>query len=108
MVDGYYTDLAVLGLADQDDYRLMRELLGRDPPEDVWIGAHGDNHCNFNWVDGRELPQESIFWYSLSPSSCDTQQHVEINFPSFTNRQVLYNENGDNMYPFICQMFQSS
>ncbi|CAL4152702.1 unnamed protein product [Meganyctiphanes norvegica] len=97
---GYHSDLAVLGLQDQQDYNLMSDLWGSSTYA-IWIGAYRNtNECYYQWIDGRELPLTSINWYKTSPN-CN--HLVCLNHWSSFSRTLL-DDFVDNPLHFICQM----
>ncbi|CAL4088001.1 unnamed protein product, partial [Meganyctiphanes norvegica] len=105
--EGNQADLAVLGMPDQDDYHLMDNLVARIHG-DTWIGAYrnaGRTDCNYQWIDGRELSQESIYWHFNAPY-CEGNNSVRLSHVSNKNRTYIGDSSETTEYPFICQMFK--
>ncbi|CAL4186841.1 unnamed protein product, partial [Meganyctiphanes norvegica] len=105
---GYHVDLAVLGLPFQDDYHLMNNLVLGYSDFMTWLGgfATGDGY-DFQWIDGRQIPNNSIYWDQDEPiwsgvldSGVILRQHSDrTNLGSFP---------GDgHSFHFVCQIFKS-
>ncbi|CAL4186272.1 unnamed protein product, partial [Meganyctiphanes norvegica] len=111
--DGFHGDLMVLGLQDQDDYHILNNIVEGSPHYDIWIGAHQrdtqGSACSYQWVDGRELPIESIYWEDSQPL-CGTDDSVCIYYhPSIYTRAYLFDTSGKyGARPFVCQMLEGN
>ncbi|CAL4103030.1 unnamed protein product, partial [Meganyctiphanes norvegica] len=103
--EGYYADLAVLGLPGQDDYRLMYEFCAQLPDVDIWLGAFAETECEYKWIDGRTLASSSIYWVKSAPY-CGDYNHVAIYNYSSRNQTYLIDFPDRYTFPFVCQMFQ--
>ncbi|CAL4079729.1 unnamed protein product, partial [Meganyctiphanes norvegica] len=103
--DGYHSDLAVLGLPDQDDYYLMYSLApgNQNYSTNAWFGALAETDCDYKWVDGRSLPTSSSYWFYNDPW-CGTYDVVFISHNEGHNRTFLCDNSGTYPWPYICQM----
>ncbi|CAL4219674.1 unnamed protein product, partial [Meganyctiphanes norvegica] len=100
---GYYSDLAVLGLPDQDDYDLLyRFHAGYHGC--VWLGALAETSCVYKWIDGRSISSSSLYWYTTVPY-CGTSTRVYLQHSTAQNRTYLADHRPSVSHAFICQMF---
>ncbi|CAL4103032.1 unnamed protein product, partial [Meganyctiphanes norvegica] len=102
--EGYYADLAVLGLLGQDDYRLMYELVAQLPGNGAWLGAFAENECEYKWIDGRTLPTSSIYWVYDDPG-CGSSDRVCLYNNISYNQTYLHDYSDSDTHSFVCQMF---
>ncbi|CAL4087434.1 unnamed protein product [Meganyctiphanes norvegica] len=105
MPEGYYADLAVLGLPDQDDYHIINDLVADYTYPHTWIGTFPETDCEYKWIDGRSLPISSLFWYYHDPD-CGGHQAVKL-FTDSNNRTYIFDYPTSTSYPFICQMLKN-
>ncbi|CAL4131169.1 unnamed protein product, partial [Meganyctiphanes norvegica] len=105
--DGYHADLAVLGLQDQDDYFVINNLMKNHTGYDVWIGAYPDTPCHYQWVDGRELPNESIYWRYDYPK-CGDGKSIALEHSSTYEKTYIFDYSSETTLPFICQIFRDN
>ncbi|CAL4199268.1 unnamed protein product, partial [Meganyctiphanes norvegica] len=105
VLDGYYADLSMLGLQDQDDYNLINILVDNyfGFP---WIGAFREEGCSYKWIDDRELSLESSYWFYNQPT-CGSDDHVGLYHNSFNDRTSLNDVTGNTSLSFICQMYSN-
>ncbi|CAL4204483.1 unnamed protein product [Meganyctiphanes norvegica] len=104
--EGYHADLAVLGLQGQNYYNIMDKLI-ENYNGWVWLGAYRNGtECQYQWVDGRELPLDSIYWGTGNPH-CGSQSKVCLHQWETSHRTYLLDDS-DYSYPFICQVFQDN
>ncbi|CAL4144024.1 unnamed protein product [Meganyctiphanes norvegica] len=110
--EGFQSDLAVMGMQNQDDYLLIKSIFeNEDPLDRVWLGAmHEDQNTidNFEWIDGRDLPVESYYWGYDEPKKMSEFNsvylyHQKLPMNSFVRIGLGVGSEGSN--DFLCQLF---
>ncbi|CAL4247784.1 unnamed protein product, partial [Meganyctiphanes norvegica] len=103
--EGFYGDLAVLGLEGQHDYQLMNYIMVNNVNH-PWIGASLSNECSYQWIDGRELPLESSYWIYDQPL-CGDFNSIALYHANYSRTSLASNIDYQSK-PFICQMFKNT
>ncbi|CAL4103510.1 unnamed protein product [Meganyctiphanes norvegica] len=107
LTEGYHADLAVLGLPDQDgDYHLMNKLAGSSSK--TWIGGFAiDDEYDFQWIDGRKITNNSIYWGQKEPI-WNGFFDSGVLLDRYSGRINLGTYPGTHVFPFVCQIFENN